>query len=59
MMEWVVDTGHPSIEARISQVPAANRAEIIPNIRFIGCPENALLSTIPSLIVFTTSPPAR
>ena len=29
-IEWVVDTGHPKYEAISNQMPAANKAEVIP-----------------------------
>ena len=33
IIEWVVDTGHPKVDARKSHNPAASKADIIPKTK--------------------------
>src|SRR5690606_21382663 len=57
MIEWVVDTGQPLIDANSSHVPAASRAASMPKTIWSGVIIDE--STMPLRIVWVTEPPAR
>ena len=57
-MEWVVDTGQENSVATMSQSPAESMALIMPSTRS-GVSMGHSGDRIPSLMVETTSPPAR
>ena len=59
IIECVVDTGHPSQDAKANHIPAANRDEIIPSTRYSGIAEKYSGSIIPLRMVEVTSPPAK
>src|SRR4051794_27520675 len=57
MMECVVETGQPLMEATSNQVPAASSAASMPNTICSGV--IIVESTMPLRIVWVTEPPAR
>ena len=57
MIEWVVDTGQPFIEAINNQVPAANREASMPKTIWSGLIMSE--SIMPLRMVCVTEPPAR
>ena len=57
-MECVVDTGAFAMVAKFSHNAAAKSAAIIAQMNESVLPPKALMSIIPFLMVFTTSPPA-
>ena len=58
-IECVVDTGQPNLEATVSQIAAARRADSMPMTSRFGSCSRASASMMPLRIVEVTSPPAR
>ena len=58
-IEWVVETGHPLIDATSSHVPAASNAASMPYTNSCGSSCNSSGSIMPLRIVLVTSPPAN
>src|SRR5699024_9104721 len=56
---WVVDTGQPLAEAMVSQTAVPRRVESMPYTSKCGVFSSTLLSTMPDLTVWVTSPPAK